>query len=391
MMLETAATINQVEIKNRVVRSATHGSLGDEGHVTDKLIKALVRLAEGGVGLVVTGAAAVAPEGRISPTQLGIWDDAFLPGLKRLTGAVHSVDGARIAIQISHAGPHARVGEKQPLAPSPVKTLALGQPPRAVTEDEIERILDEYVAGAERVRAAGADAVQFHMCHGDLPTTFLSPRTNHRQDQWGGSLDNRMRFSRQIIRRAREAMGPDYAIMVKMNASSFQRGGWTIEDAEELAQALAEDGIDSIEVSAGTSETWMAMAHGDVPLDAIVQTIGGGMLQRLLLRLYFARSARRFRFREAYLLPYALRIKEAAPQTAVIAVGGMRSRETMESALAQGVDFVALSRPLIREPYLVRKLLAGEQSEATCVNCNRCVVLVGAQGHPLRCYYRRSE
>lgn len=389
-MLETAATINDVEVKNRVVRSATHGSLGEEGYVTDRLIKALVRLAEGGVGLTVTGAAAIAPEGRISDTQLGIWDDSFLPGLKRLTEAIHEVNGARVAIQISHAGPHARVGDERPLAPSPVKTLALGQPPRALMEDEIERILGDYVAGAERVRAAGADAVQFHMCHGDLPTTFLSPRTNKRQDRWGGSLENRMRFPREIVRRTREAVGPDYAIMVKMNASCFQRGGWTIGDAEQLAQALAEDGVDAIEVSAGTSETWMAMAHGDVPLDAIVETIGGGVLQRLVLRLYFARSARRFRFREAYLLPYALRIKQAAPQTAVIAVGGMRTRETMESALAQGVDFVALSRPLIREPNLINKLLSGDQSEAKCVNCNRCVVLVGAQGHPLRCYYRRS-
>lgn len=389
-MLETAAHINQIEIRNRTVRSATHGSLGDEGYVTDKLIQALVRLAEGGVGLIVTGAAAVAPEGRISDTQLGLWDDSFLSGLKRLTDAVHGVDGARIAIQISHAGPHARVGEERPLAPSPVKTLALGQPPRALMEEEIERILGDYVAAAERVRAAGADAVQFHMCHGDLPTTFLSPRTNRRQDRWGGSLENRMHFPREIVRRTREAMGADYAIMVKMNASTFRRGGWSIEDAEQLAQALAEDGVDAIEVSAGTSETWMAMAHGDVPLDAIVETIGGGVLQRLLLRLYFARSAHRFKFREAYLLPYALRVKEATPQTAVIAVGGMRTRETMESALAQGVDFVALSRPLIREPNLVNKLLTGKQPEAKCVNCNRCVVLVGAQGHPLRCYYRRS-
>lgn len=389
-ILGTPARIGGIEIKNRVVRSATHGSLADEGRVTDRLAKVLARLAEGGVGLIVTGAAAVAAEGRISTTQLGVWEDAFVPGLQRLAEAVHTVDGARIAVQVSHAGPHARVGDEQPLAPSAVKTLALGRAPRAMTASEIERVLGDYTAAVQRVRLAGADAVQLHMCHGDLPSTFLSPRTNRRNDCWGGSLENRLRFSRETVRRTREAVGPDFPIMVKMNALDFQSGGWGIKDAERLARGLAEDGADAIEVSAGTSETWMGMAHGDVPLDDIVETIGGGALWRVVLRLYFALSARRFTFRQAYLMPYALRIKQAVPEVPVIAVGGMRSRETMESALSQGVDFIALSRPLIREPGLVSRLLAGEQAEATCYNCNRCVILVGAQGHPLRCYYRHS-
>ncbi len=389
-ILGTPAGIGGIKIKNRTVLSATHGSLAEEGRVTDRLVKTLVRLAEGGVGLIVTGAAAIAVEGRISTTQLGVWEDSFVPGLHRLAEAVHTVEGARIAVQVSHAGPHARVGDEQPLAPSAVKTLALGRAPRTLTESEIERVLGDYVAAAQRVRAAGADAVQFHMCHGDLPTTFLSPRTNRRKDRWGGPLENRIRFAREIVRRARAAVGSDFPLMVKMSALDFRKGGWGIEDAEQLARALAEDGVDAIEVSAGTSETWMGMSRGDVPLDAIVETIGGGVLRRAVLRLYFARSARKFAFHEAYLLPYALRIKQAVPEVTVIAVGGMRSRETMESALAQGVDFVALSRPLIREPGLVNRLLSGEQAKATCNNCNRCVIFVGAQGHPLRCYYKSS-
>lgn len=383
--LATPFQVGTLRLPNRLVRSATHESLAEEGAVSDRLVAALTRLARGQIGMIVTGAAAVAPEGRISVTQLGLWDDRFIPGLAQLAGEVRAAGNAPLIVQISHAGPHARGGAES-LAPSAVKTLALQSNPRALTELEIESILDAYAAAARRAQAAGADSVQFHMCHGDLPSSFMSSITNRRQDRWGGSLENRMRFPLEVYRRTRAAVGPDFPLLVKMNATDF-KGGWTPDDAEVLAGALAAEGIQAIEVSAGVSETWLGMSRGDVPVDLIVAGLGGSTLKRWLVTLYFRLTARRYAFVEAYLAPYALAIKKAVPNTPVIAVGGFRSREVMERTLAQGIDLIALSRPLIREPNLPRRLFEGQTETASCVSCNRCVITIGFQEQPLHCYY----
>lgn len=384
-LLETPYQIGALTLPNRFVRSATHESLAEDGAVSERLIAALSRLARGRVGMIVTGAAAVAPNGRISPTQLGLWDDRFLPGLTRLVEEVHAAGDSRLIVQISHAGPHAR-GTVEPLAPSLVQTLALQARPRALTELEIEHIVEAYADAARRAQKVGADGAQFHMCHGDLPSSFMSTISNRREDRWGGSLENRMRFPLEVYRHARAAVGPDFPLMVKMSATDF-KGGWELDDALVLARALAAEGIDALEVSAGVSETWLGMSRGDVPVDMIVEGLGGGWLKRWATTLYFRLTSRRFAFTEAYLVPQALAVKEAIPDTPVIAVGGFRTRETMERALASGIDLIALSRPLIREPHLVRRILEGKTEEASCVNCNRCVIAIGFQERPLRCYY----
>jgi len=385
-LLETSFQVGCLTLPNRVVRSATHESLADEGVVTDRLIAVLARLVQGGVGMVVTGAAAVAPDGRIGKTQLGVWDDRFIPGLKRLAEGVHAAGKSPLIIQISHAGPHAR-GVERSLAPSAVKTLALQSNPRALSEPEIEQILERYALAALRIKAAGADGVQFHMCHGDLPSSFMSTISNRRKDRWGGSLENRIRFPLAIYRHVRAVVGPDFPLLVKMNATDYQ-GGWELSDALVLAQVLAAEGIQAIEVSAGVSETWLGMARGQVPVDLIIDGLGGGWLKRWFTTTYFRFTGQKFAFTEAYLLPYALAIKKVVGSTPVVAVGGFRTLEAMERALAGGIDLVALSRPLIREPYLIRNLLAGKYPQARCENCNRCLVAIGFQEQPLRCYSR---
>jgi len=383
-LLGNPLRIGMLDLPNRIVRSATHESLAEDGAVSEELVSALARLSRGGVGLIVTGAAAVAPNGCISSTQLGIWTDRFIPGLAWLVNAVHAAGDARLVVQISHAGPHAR-GVQESLAPSAVKTLALQSNPRAMSADEIEGVLDAYAAAARRARQAGADGLQFHMCHGDLPSSFFATTTNRRRDQWGGSLENRIRFPLEIYRRVRAAVGPDFPLLAKLSATDY-KGGWKCEDALVLARAFAAEGLQAIEISAGVSETWLGMSRGDVPVDIIAASLGGGWLKRWLVTAYFSMTRRRFPFAEGYLVPYALAVKEALPHMPVVAVGGFRTRETMERVLAQGIDLVALSRPLIREPNLARRLLAGETDRATCTNCNRCVIRIGFHGRPLRCY-----
>jgi len=384
-LLESPCHIGALALPNRFVRSATHESLAEDGAVSERLITALSRLARGRVGTIVTGAAAVAQDGRISPTQIGLWDDRFLPGLARLVSEVHAAGDSRLIVQISHAGPHAR-GTVEPLAPSLVQTLALQARPRALTELEIEHILEAYADAARRAQRAGADGVQFHMCHGDLPSSFMSTISNRREDRWGGPLENRTRFPLEVYRHVRAAVGPDFPLLTKMSATDF-KGGWELDDALVLARTLAAEGIDALEVSAGVSETWLGMSRGDGPVDMIVDGLGGGWMRRWATTLYFRFTSRRFAFTEAYLAPQALAIKEVLPDTPVIAVGGFRTRETMERTLVQGVDLIALSRPLIREPYLVHRMLEGKTDRASCVNCNRCVIAIGFQERPLRCYY----
>jgi 2,4-dienoyl-CoA reductase-like NADH-dependent reductase (Old Yellow Enzyme family) len=383
-LLGNPLRIGTLDLPNRIVRSATHESLAEEGAVSKLLVAALARLSRGGVGLIVTGAAAVAPDGRISPTQLGAWADRFIPGLAQLVGAVHAAGAARLVVQISHAGPHAR-GVQESLAPSAVKTLALQSNPRAMSMEEIEGVLGAYAAAARRVQQAGADGVQFHMCHGDLPSSFFSTLANRRRDCWGGSLENRIRFSLEIYRRARAAVGPDFPLLAKLSATDY-KGGWKFSEALVLARAFAAEGLQAIEISAGVSETWLGMSRGDVPVDIIAASLGGGWLKRWLITTYFRVTGRRFAFTEGYLVPYALAVKEALPNMPVIAVGGFRTRETMERVLAQGIDLIALSRPLIREPDLARRLLAGETDRASCTSCNRCVVSIGFCNQPLQCY-----
>jgi 2,4-dienoyl-CoA reductase-like NADH-dependent reductase (Old Yellow Enzyme family) len=383
-LLATPFDIGSMTVPNRLVRSATHEGLADKDQVTEQLIKAIVRLARGQVGMIITGETAIAPDAGLGTTQLSLWGDDAVSGLSRLVDAVHAASASKLVIQISHGGPRART-TTDPVAPSAINTLALPAPPRELLWPEIEEILETFAETAQRVKETGADGVQFHMCHGDLPSSFLSKTTNRRMDQWGGSLDNRMRFALEMVRRARAAVGPSYPLLAKINATDF-KGGWKLEDAQVLAQALAAEGIDAIEVSAGASETWLGMSRGEVPLDMIAEGLGGSWLKRWVTTLYFASSQRRFAFEEAYLMPQALAIKDVVVDTPVIAVGGFRTVKAIEMALLQGIDLVALSRPLIREPHLVRRMLEGESDRSTCRNCNRCVIAIGFQGQPLRCY-----
>jgi 2,4-dienoyl-CoA reductase-like NADH-dependent reductase (Old Yellow Enzyme family) len=383
-LLATPFQIGSMTVPNRLVRSATHESLADQGKMTEQMIKAMARLARGQVGMIVTGEAAIAPNAGIGATQLALWQDDAMSGLSKLVDAVHAASESKLIVQISHSGPQARTTAK-PVAPSAVSTLVTPAPPQELLWPDIEEILEIFAETAHRVKETGADGVQFHMCHGDLPSSFMSKATNRRKDQWGGSLENRMRFPLEMVRRARAAVGPDYPLLTKISATDF-RGGWKIEDAQALAQELAVAGIDAIEVSAGAGETWLGMSRGEVPVDIIVEGLGGGWLKRWITTLYFASSQRRFAFEEAYLMPQALAIKDVVVDTPVIAVGGFRTVEAMEMALLQGADLIALSRPLIREPHLVRRMLEGETTASTCRNCNQCVVAISFQGRPLRCY-----
>jgi len=348
--------INEMTIPNRVVRSATNDRMVKvSGHVTDEMVASYEALAAGGVGLIITGHAYVAWNGKASDKMLGAHDDDMIPGLTKLVEAVHKYN-SKIILQINHAGRQtasATIGET-PVAPSAVFNPATEETPREFTDKEIEDLIEAYTATAKRAVAAGFDGVQIHAAHGYLASQFISPYTNRREDKWGGSLENRMRFPMEIYRRFRSTLGGSYPITIKLNSEDFLDGGLSIEDSAKIANALSQEGIDAIEISGGMGESGSKIIREDILDEAD----------------------------EAYFLPNAKKFKEQI-DCPLILVGGMRSPDVMESLISSGeVDMISMSRPLIREPDIVNKWKQGDLKRVDCISCNGCLK---NRNEPVRC------
>ncbi len=339
--------INGMEIKNRLVRSATwEGMCAPDGRPTDKLINCYRDLALGGVGLIVSSYAYVRPEGKQLPGKMGIYSDDFADDFQKLTSAVHDA-GGKIAVQLVHAGGQTdtNTAGRQPLAPSAVKVDQYPQEPAELTREEIKAIIAAFGDSARRAKAWGFDAVQFHGAHGYLINQFLSPHTNLRTDEYGGSVENRTRFLLEVYHRARETVGNEYPLLIKLTGSDNMELGLVNDDAVYAAGNLSDAGIDAIEISSGTSASG---AKGP------------------------ARTKINNPEKEAYNLELAQQIKKAV-SCPVMVVGGMRSFEVAEKAIQNGnMDYIALARPLIREPNLPARWQQGDRSPAKCISCNGC-------------------
>jgi 2,4-dienoyl-CoA reductase-like NADH-dependent reductase (Old Yellow Enzyme family) len=338
--------IKGMTLANRLVRSATwEGMCGPDGRPTEKLIACYRELALGGVGLIISGNAAVRPDGKQYPGTMGIHSDDFAADMKNMAMAVHD-EGGKLCVQLVHAGGQttAKAAGRQPLAPSAVAVEQYPEVPAEMSTDDISEMVSAFGEGARRVRDSGCDAVQLHAAHGYLINQFLSPLTNRRTDGYGGSAEARCRFLMEVCGEVRRAVGGDFPVMVKLSGSDNVEGGITLEDALKAAKLLDEGGIDAIEVSGGTP------ASGERgPVRTKIKTAK----------------------EEAFNLPLARRIREAV-SAPVISVGGFRSLDIVERAVRDNVDYVALSRPLIREPALPLRWQKGDRSRATCISCNKC-------------------
>jgi len=338
--------IGTVEIPNRFVRSATHEFMAeDDGTTTGRLVDLLRDLAEGGVGLIITGHAYIHPLGKASPRQTGIYEDRFVAGLKSVTEAVHAYP-ARIFLQIAHAGRQTKpkLAGGTPVSPSPVYDPSVKLEPRELTGAEIRGLIEDFVKAARRAKDAGFDGVQLHMAHGYLLSSFISPHVNRRTDEWGGSPENRARMALDIVRGIKAANGAEFPLIVKLNSTDFLPAGLQVEDSIGVAGMLEAAGVDGIEVSGGMAES------------------GRGSVWTGL----------RTEEEEGYFVSNASRIK-AAVKVPVFGLGGNRTFAVMERFVTEGqVDLISLSRPLIRDPYLIKKFRAGEISKSECISCNKC-------------------
>jgi 2,4-dienoyl-CoA reductase-like NADH-dependent reductase (Old Yellow Enzyme family) len=379
-LLFSPMKIGNVELSNRFVCSATHEAMANKtGEVSDELIRRYEKLAKGKVGLSVTGLMNVHVSGRGYRNQTGIHDDRMVPGLKKLVDTVHQA-GGKIAFQIAHCGRQTtkRLIGQTPLAPSsrgrdPIYFVK----PKAITENEINEIVKAFGAAARRAVEAGADGIQLHAAHGYLISEFLSPFFNVRTDAWGGSDENRFRFLKDIYRQVTEVVPDDYPILVKLNTNDYTPNeGVTPSLAAKYAKWLAELGISAVEVSCGaTNYSYMNMCRGDVPTPELVK--GLPWWQKPIGRVMIGKLEGKYNLEEGYNLEAAKMIKPVLGNTPLFLVGGMRTVAHMEEVLKSNhADFISMSRPFIRDPFLVNKIKEGKIDKVSCVSCNRCLAAV---------------
>lgn len=345
VMFETTA-IKGMTLKNRYVRSATwEGMAGEDGACTPKLLDLMGELARGGVGMIITSHAYVQRSGQAGPWQLGNYDDRFMDGFRKMADTVHQHD-SRVVMQLAHAGFFAnpKLTGQTPLAPSNVEGLAKG-PREELHRDQIQEIVEAFGKAARRAKEAGIDGVQIHAAHGYLLSQFLSPAFNKRQDEYGGPVENRARAALEVLQSVREAVGEDFPVLIKMNCQDFIERGQTLEDTVKAGVLLEQGGLDAIELSGGT------MISGK-----FIPSRGGIKTEE----------------KEAYFRDSAKTLKEKVGIPLVL-VGGNRSFQLGERLVQEGyADYISMSRPLIREPHLIKRWADGELEKAKCLSDNQC-------------------
>jgi 2,4-dienoyl-CoA reductase-like NADH-dependent reductase (Old Yellow Enzyme family) len=361
--------INTLEISNRFVRSATGDGCADQaGHVTDRQIDMFAALADGGIGLIVTGLSYVHPSGQISSTQTSIASDDCIPGLKKVTETVHD-RGAKIAVQLAHTGRESadffQGKGKVAKGPSLVEDDPyLHTDYQCLTEDDIWEIVGAFGDAAKRAREADFDAVQLHGAHGYLLSQFLSPFSNRREDDWGGSLENRIRLHMEILRDIRSKVGNDYPVLIKMGAQDGFPGGLEFSEGKRAAQLLAQGGFDALEISQGLR----GKRYTQTEFRTKIKSVG----------------------EEGYFRDWCREIKSQV-QVPVMMVGGLRTFFLMEEVVDNNeADFISLCRPFIRQPGLVGEWQAGDRNRATCISCNQCLDVL-RNGGMVHCVQEQKE
>jgi len=366
-----SAKLGPVTLRNRIIKAATFEGVMPDGLVSDALIEFHRRVASGGVGMTTVAYLAVSPEGRTDRHCIFLRPEA-LPGLRQLTEAVHE-DGAAVAAQIGHAGPvaNSRSNKTPSLAPSNGFN-PMGTRLRGVTEHDIARITEDYRNAATMVLDAGFDSIEIHLGHNYLLSAFLSPKLNKRTDQWGGSLENRARFPRRVAEVVREAVGDRIAVTAKLNMADGVPGGFWLDESVEVARMLQADGnLDALELTGGSSlANPMYLFRGEVPLREFAATLPPAI--RVGFRLLGKRFMPYYPFEEAFFLPYARQFRDALDMPLIL-LGGVNRLDTIEQAVDNGFDFVAMARALLREPDLVNKMRKGVASESLCIHCNKCM------------------
>ena len=339
--------IGNVEIKNRIVRSATELVAADDaGYVTDQYIETYKKLAEGGVGLIITEVTAIDEEGKIQSTgQQCLFDDSFIAGNKKLCDTVHEISDVKIAPQLNHAG---RV---RGVAPHPYtyKIMNKEKPCRPMSADDIQQLIKNFGSAARRAYESGYDMVQLNGGHGWLLNNFQSAYINQRTDEYGGSTEGRTKVLVDIYNEITDQTDKKYPVCIKINGQDFVEGGITLDEAEKITKILVDTGYAAFEPSGGGGVT---------------------IFQDPSYPFVVVKSPDQ----ENYFLETVKRLKPAMKDVPVMLMGGVRNPEIAEKLLQEGtIDFISMSRPFIYEPGLPNRWKSGDTSPALCTSCNKCL------------------
>ncbi|MBI5486732.1 MAG: NADH:flavin oxidoreductase [Deltaproteobacteria bacterium] len=378
------ARLGGIELRNRVIKAGAYEGMCPGGEPSDALIEHHVRLARGGVGMTTVAYCAVSPDGRTFPQQMHL-RAAIVPKLRELTAAVHA-EGTKASLQLGHCGFFSRNREVRggrPFGPSwkwNMYGTLVGMPlARPMTDDDIVRTVEEFGGAAELAVGAGFDAVELHLGHGYLLSQFLSPWTNRREDRWGGSPANRLRFPLEVVREVRRRVGAGTPILCKMNLRDGFVGGLEVDEAAGVAQALEAEGVAGLVLSGGfTSRDAFYLFRGGIPLRQMIEVEHSAM-QKAALALFGPFVLREHPFGELYFLDLAKRVR-AAVGMPLGYLGGVVSRAGVERAMREGFDFVVLGRALVADPDLVERWGRGDVERSRCNACNRCVAEMDRPG-----------
>jgi len=373
--LFTPVQIGPVTLRNRIIRSAAFENMAYGNSPSEDLKNYHVAVSRGGVGMTTLAYASVNRSGLSFDGQLWMREE-IVPALKDITDAIHA-QGAKASIQLGHCGnmTHRATCGCTPVGASGGFNLYSPTFVRGLRREEIDSLVEDFGHAVELARQAGFDCVEIHAGHGYLISQFLSPYTNHRHDEYGGSLENRMRFMQKVIRRVLEAARDDIGVVVKMNMQDGFKGGMKQEECLEVARELERLGVHALVLSAGfVSKAPMAVMHGAMPLRTLAHYMDFRKFWWLkaLVRLGGRIMIPTVPYKDSYFLEEA-KVFRAAVKMPLIYVGGMVSREGMEEVLNSGFCALQMARALVRDTDFVNRLRSGEVERSECRHSNYCI------------------
>ena len=379
------AQLAGLHLRNRVIKTATFEGMCPNGMPSDGLIRHHAEMAAAGAGLTTVAYCGVSPDGLTFADQMWMHDGVH-PQLQRLTAAVHAEGGA-VSAQLAHCGNFSCNKPRnipRPRGPSRCINqygLLCGLPlGGAMSATDMRKTIGEYAAAAAFVKDVGFDAIEIHMGHGYLLSQFISPALNKRRDQYGGSLENRMRLPLEVLAAVRNAVGPDFPLLAKLNLSDGFATGLQIDEACRAAQLLEGGGLNAIVMSGGVvSRNSMYLFRGASPLAQMIP-LEKNPLQRKAMQWFAAASFQELPYEELYFLQLARQMRRAV-QLPLVYLGGVSSAAGMRQVMEEGFDFIAMGRALLHDRQLLQRVREqGEAWVSPCTHCNQCVASMALPG-----------
>jgi len=376
---------SNLQLKNVFIKSATYEGMLVNGIPGNGFIDHHVAMAKGDVALTTVSYGAVSADALTFAEQMYI-NDLSLKALKVLADEVHK-SGGKASMQLTHCGYFSKNKSlRHPLAPSRVFNaygfLSGLMFSKAMTLADMEKASDDFSEAALKIKEVGFDAVEIHMGHGYLLSQFLSPTSNRRRDNYGGSIENRARFPLQVVDKVISKVGSGFPVLVKLNLSDGVKGGFSLEDCKYVSKTLEKRGCSAIVLSGGlTSKTPFYLMRGSVPLGGMIMN-GSNLAEKITLALFGPFIVRRYKFRPNFFLPQAKEIRKAV-NIPLVYLGGVNSKAGIEEILESGFDFVAIARALIHDSDFLIKIRENRIEKTECTRCNKCVVEMDRDG--VRC------